>query len=112
MKGERMGNFMKKLEKFFSEEENYLPGAEPVDFQGARYIPYTAREDKDSVWPNIYCSSCGHLELKKKMFFSPERGSFIHPSCMSEKDMGKTTSRQDKEKKLRRKKKGGKSPTS
>jgi len=105
-----MGNLMDKLNKFFSEEENYLPGAEPVDFQGARYIPYSPREDKGSVWPNVYCSGCGRLELKKKMYFSQESGSFIHPSCMSEENKEKVKRQQDERKNSRRKRKGGKSP--
>jgi len=78
-----MGTFLEKLEQFFSEEENFLAGAKPVNFKGARYMPYAAREDEGSVWPNVHCAGCGRLELKKRMYFSPGSGRFFHPACMS-----------------------------
>jgi hypothetical protein len=107
-----MGTFMEKLNEFFSEPENYLPGAEPIDFKGLRYIPYTAREDKDSVWPNVFCSRCGRLELKKKMFFNIENGSFLHPDCISGEGRGETHQVLKEEKEAStRKRKGKKSPS-
>ena len=59
-----MRKFLEKLENFFSEEENYLLGAKPFDFQNSSYSPYTAHKDKDSARPNIYCFDCSRLELK------------------------------------------------
>ena len=103
-----MGAFLEKLNEFFSEPENYLMGAEPIDFRGIQYIPYTAREDKDSVWPNAFCSSCGRLELKKKMFFNTESGNFLHPDCMSGED---NQDRREEKKASTRKRKPKKSPS-
>lgn len=79
-----MGGFLEKLGAFFAEEENWLTETEPVTRKGRKYIPYSPKSDEDSVWPNTYCSGCGHLELKKKMYFNPEEKEYFHPRCLKE----------------------------
>ena len=79
-----MGRIAGFLRDFFSEDENYLPGAEPLKEGGRTYLPYTASLDKEAVWPNAYCGRCRRLSLKKSMYFDAGAGAFAHPSCLGE----------------------------
>ncbi len=86
-----MGKVTEFLKEFFSEEENYLPGAEPVKLEGRTLIPYSAEKDPEAVWPNAHCSRCSRLALKKSMYFDPGAGTFFHPACLPVPKGGKGT---------------------